>query len=213
VSSIPYPVIWLIRLAAAVVLSFLLLTGVSLLHAAMGFGSKGETGPRERRVVASEVIRKQAEEKKTERQRVRQVKTTASEGKSDQGRMAMRFSPDLSLDASAGGDGAEIQLAKQELGAEVFNQGQTDEDAVPEFLSEVPYPDRARDQGIEGEVEVLFVVTHLGRTSAIDIVRSPSPLITAEVRRTVATWKFKPARNKGIPVNQRWRRIMTFKLD
>jgi TonB family protein len=209
---LPYPIIWTLRLAAAVVLSFFLFTGVSLLHAAFGFGSGLEKAPKERRITAADIIRKEPEEKKQVRQRIRQVKTASSGEKSSQGQMTMRFAPDLALDAGAS-EGAEIALAQQELNAEVFDQGQTDEDAMPEFTPEVPYPDRAREQGIEGEVEVLFVVSHQGRTVSIEILRSPSPLLSSEVRRVVATWKFKPAKNKGIPVNQRWRRTIDFKLE
>jgi protein TonB len=95
----------------------------------------------------------------------------------------------------------------------VFEQGRTDEDAVPEYAPDVPYPDRAREQGIEGEVVVVFIVTHQGKTASIEIERSPSPLLSAEVRRAVASWKFKPAKNRGIPVNQRWRRTIEFNLD
>jgi TonB family protein len=209
--AISTTLIWFGRLVIAVVVSFFLFTGVSLLHAAVGLGSKADK-PQAHRISAMDIVRKPSEEKKTVQQRIRQVASPANQGRSLDGQMSLRFAPDLTVDASAEG-GAGVALQKQDLNAEIFEQGQVDQDATPEYVSPIPYPERAAEQGIKGTVEVEFVVTHQGKITDIQITKSPSPLFNAEVKRGVATWRFKPAKNKGIPVNQRFRKVIEFNLN
>ncbi len=208
---VSYWSLWIGRLALAVVVSFVLFTGVSLLHAAVGLGSKSDK-QQPRRISALDIVRKPPEEKKLVQQRIRQVQTPTNQGRSLEKQMNMRFAPDLTVDASGEG-GTGVALQKQELSAEVFEQGQVDQDASPEYTPPIPYPDRAAEQGIKGTVEVEFVVTHEGKITDIQVTKSSSPLFTAEVKRGVALWRFKPARNKGIPVNQRFRQVIHFNLD
>jgi TonB family protein len=210
-SAISSVLIWTGRLALAVVVSFFLFTGVSLLHAAVGLGSKADK-PQARRISAMDIVRKPPEEKKAVQQRIRQVQTPANQGRSPEGQMNMRFTPDLTVDASAEG-AAGVVLQKQDLNAEIFEQGQVDQDATPEYVPPIPYPERAAEQGVKGAVEVEFVVTYQGKITDIQITKSPSPLFNAEVKRGVATWRFKPAKNKGIPVNQRFRKVIEFNLN
>jgi TonB family protein len=209
--AISTALIWFGRLAIAVIVSFFLFTGVSLLHAAVGLGSKADK-PQARRISALDIIRKPPEEKKAAQQRMRQVSPPSNQGRSLDGQMSLRFAPDLTVDASAEG-GAGVALQKQDLGAEIFEQGQVDQDATPEYVPPIPYPERAAEQGLKGAVEVEFVVTHQGKITDIQITKSPSPLFNAEVKRGVATWRFKPAKNKGIPVNQRFRKVIEFNLN
>ena len=140
------------------------------------------------------------------------MQTPSARGRSGQGHYDMRFSPDLSMDAPAGG-GAEVTLQQQELTAEIFDQGQVDEQAIPEYTPQIPYPERAIELGIAGKVEVVFVVTHQGKVGDIQVVSTPSPLFSSAVMRGVAQWRFKPAKKKGIPVNQRYRRVIEFILQ
>jgi TonB family protein len=145
---------------------------------------------------------------------VRQMQTPKAQGRSSQGQFDMRFSPDLNVDEAApDGDGAAISLKKQDLTAEIFEQGQVDEQAIPQHTPGVQYPQRAIEQMIQGEVEVLFVVTYQGKVTDIQIVRTPSPIFVNDVRRTVASWRFKPAKKKGIVVNQRFRKVIEFNLQ
>jgi TonB family protein len=208
---VSYWLIWTGRLALAVVVSFLLFTGVSLLHAAVGLGSKADSRQASR-ISAIDIVSKPPEEKKITQLRIRQVQAPMNRGRSLDNQMNMRFSPDLAVDASGEG-GAGVALQKQELSAEVFEQGQVDQDAFPESAPQIPYPERAAEQGIRGAVEVEFVVTYQGKITNIQVTKSPSSLFTEAVKRGVAQWRFKPARNKGIPVNQRFRQIIRFNLD
>jgi protein TonB len=104
-------------------------------------------------------------------------------------------------------------MQKEDLNAVVFEQGQVDQDASPSYTPVIAYPERAAEQGLKGTVEVEFVVTHQGKISNIVITKSPSPLFSSAVKNGVATWRFKPAKNKGIPVNQRFRKAIDFNLN
>src|SRR5271157_2692579 len=161
-----YWLLWIGRLALAVVVSFFLFTGVSLLHAAVGLGSKADK-QQALRITAMDIVRKPPEEKKLVQQRIRQVQTPMNQGRFLENQMNMRFTPDLTVDASGEG-GAGVALQKQELSAEVFEQGQVDQDASPDYTPPIPYPDRAAEQGIKGAVEVEFVVTHEGKITGIE---------------------------------------------
>jgi TonB family protein len=202
----------MVRLAAAVLLSYLLFTGVALLHAALGFGTPGKTGETVRRVQTVDLVRREPEKRKQAVQRMRRMQAPQGRGHAGGGSMAMRFSPDLAIDAPAG-QGAEVTLQQQELTAEIFEQGQVDEQAIPEYTPPIPYPERAIDQEISGKVEVVFVITYQGKVSGAEVISSPSPLFSSAVLRGVAQWRFKPARKKGIPVNQRYRRVIEFQLQ
>lgn len=200
------------RLVAAVVISFFLLTAVSMLHAQFGPSKEAKSEP-EQRAIEAEIIRKEPPPEKKVQQKVRQVTTQSQGSKAGSGdRMAMKFSPDLGLDAGpASGEG--VALQGNELEAEVFDEGQTDEDVVPEYTPQVPYPDRARDQGIEGEFVAIIVIGHNGKVLSIDISKSPHQSISSEARKVMATWRFKPAKNKGVPVNVRKRVVFDFTLN
>jgi protein TonB len=121
----------------------------------------------------------------------------------------MRFAPDLGV--AAGGSG--VAMETRDLEAMVFEEGETDEDLVPVRVTPVRYPDRARELGIEGTLEVEIIVGRDGKVETVDILSSPHPSISAAARTTISRWLFKPARNKGIPVRVRARQAIEFRLD
>jgi TonB family protein len=192
--------------------SFGLMVLFPLLHSLFGFQAPEAQTTLRTQSTVMEVVKKEEDKPKQQQQRIRKVSTTASRSSSGSGQQQqMRFTPDLSADGGGGGDG--VALAQQELAVEVFEEGQTDQDAVPVQQAAISYPQRARELAVEGSVEVVFVVTHEGRTAQIDVLRAPHPTLAAEVRRVVATWKFKPAFNKGVPVSVRMKQTIDFKLD
>jgi TonB family protein len=77
----------------------------------------------------------------------------------------------------------------------------------------VEYPVLAREKGIEGTLVVYFVIGHDGKVKSIDVQKSPSPIITREAKRTIATWRFKPGKKNKIPVNVRAKKEITFELQ
>jgi len=195
--------------AAAIAVNFVLFIIIPLLHRAFGTGQPESTSAGRQRIVY-EMVRKPEQKEKPQRPRlrsIRQERTDRQPGSS----MAFRFSPDLSLDAGGAGEG--VALGTRELQAEIFDEGQTDEDPVPVNTPPVAYPERARELGIQGTVEAIFVINYQGRVEDVRIVRSPHPILAAETRKTLMSWRFKPARNKGIPVNIRRKLPIEFTLD
>lgn len=199
------------RLALACAISFLFFVGISMLHAMIGLGHKSDAKSPAAQQVLMEMVRKPPEERKKAMPQVRQVKQAANEGKTVGNQIAMKLVPDLSVDAGGGGDAAVVQ--SQDLQAEVFEEGETDEPPVPVTTTPVAYPLEARERGIEGTLVVVFIIGHDGKVKSIDVQKSPSPIITREAKRTIAAWRFTPGKKKGIPVNVRAKKEITFKLQ
>ncbi len=63
-----------------------------------------------------------------------------------------------------------------------------------------PYPEAARQAGIEGTVVVRYVVSASGDVTSAEVVRGPAELGAACVS-VVRAWKFKPAIFDGHPVS------------
>jgi protein TonB len=202
----------LLQLCAAAGISFVFFVLISLLHNLFGAPfSTGAATPEQHRIIAEIVKPPPPREEKRAVERMRSVRQPSSQGIGGQASSAIaRFTPDLGIETQGG---AGIAVAGQELAAEVFEEGQTDENAAPLFQTTVPYPDRARELGVQGTLEVVFIVDTDGRVSSIDIVKSPHPSISAAARKTIAQWRFKPAKNKGVPVKMRMRQVIDFALD
>ncbi len=201
----------ILRLAAACAISFLFFVGISMLHAMIDFGHKNDDKGKAMQQTLMEIVRKPPEERKKALPQVRQVKQSANEGKTLGNQVAMKLLPDLDVDAGAGGDGAVVQ--QQDVRLEVFEEGETDEKPIPVETPPVDYPLEARERGIEGTLLVYFVIGHNGRVKSIDVQKSPSPIITREAKRTISTWRFKPGKKKGIPVNVRAKKEIVFELQ
>jgi protein TonB len=76
------------------------------------------------------------------------------------------------------------------------------------------YPFAARRRGIEGQVEVRFVVDADGTVRDISIVRAEPPGIFEDtVRHTISRWRFKPGMRRGEAVATLVQTAIVFKLD
>ena len=199
---------------AALVINALLFVSIPFLQNLLGFGPHLKTQPDQKRAIIAEYVRPQTKEVKPPTAIFRSVRPGATShagaGSGSGEGPSMRFTPDLAVE---GGSGAGIAMGGGDLSAMVFEEGKTDEGITSLSMDPIPYPDEAREQGVEGSLEVLLVIGRDGRVAAIEIVRSPHPAITAVARRIIAQWKFKPAKNKGVPVNVRVRKVIDFKLD
>lgn len=200
------------RLVAAVVISFFFFVGISMLHAMIDLGHNKEKKPKAARQVVMEMVRKPPEERKKAMPQVRQVKQPSHEGKALGNQMTMKIVPDLAVDAGTGGGDAAV-VQSQDLQVEVFEEGETDERPVPLTITPIAYPLAARERGQEGTLLVFFIIGYDGKVKSIDVKKSPSPIITREAKRTIATWQFKPGKKKGIPVNVRAKKEIVFELQ
>ncbi|MBD3343786.1 MAG: TonB family protein [Chitinivibrionales bacterium] len=197
-----------IKFIAVLAINFMLFVTIPIIQDYMQFLKEEKLPSRtQNRIVAEIVQPKKKEEKKQKQQRIRKVRS--GEAKEGGKSMKFKFSPDLGVE---GGEGVAVQT-QGDMEAVVFEEGETDEPFVVINRQPPPYPDRARELGIEGALELLFVIGVDGKVHDLEIVRSPHPTISKEARNAVSKWKFKPAKNKGVPVKVRVRQVFEYKLD
>jgi TonB family protein len=211
----PYPRIIqrLAIIASAAVITVALFVAIPIIHGMFGFSLDVPGGLKQRPQIPVENLPPPKKESAKIEGRLRQVKSQAMDKAlaGSERAMAMKFTPDLSVAGSA--NGAAIGMQGQELQVEVFEEGQTDENPVPLYTPPVEYPERARELGIQGIVEVNFIIGTNGNVESINITKSPHPTLSAEARKTIAQWRFKPGRNKGVPVRVRAKKPIEFKLE
>lgn len=79
--------------------------------------------------------------------------------------------------------------------------GGGDRDEVPLVRVDPNYPPRARQQGIEGYVDVRFTITAVGTTADVEVYRSKPPnIFDREAIRAVRKWRYNPKMENGAPV-------------
>ena len=96
----------------------------------------------------------------------------------------------------------------------VFDLSEVDQ--PPRSLVKVPpfYPLSARAKGIEGKVELVFVVQTDGSVSDIEVTDSfPGKIFVQAALRAVRQWRFKPGTKDGQPVATRVRLPLRFQLE
>ena len=123
--------------------------------------------------------------------------------------ISMNFSPDLSVETG----GAGVAVSGQNLSALVLDENETDNPLVAVYTPPISYPRRAMDLGIEGTLEVMLIIETDGSVMSVEIVKSPHPSFTAAARDMIATWRFQPATNNGIPVRVRAVQSIEFRLN
>ncbi len=70
-----------------------------------------------------------------------------------------------------------------------------------------PYPEKAREAGVEGDLELFITVAPSGEVAAGRVIKSVDPAIDEAALATVRTWKFKVTRGEpaGFPIKFRYR--------
>ncbi len=88
-----------------------------------------------------------------------------------------------------------------ESATDIASAGGGDREAVPLVRVEPTYPPRAKQQGIEGYVDVSFTITPVGTTADVEVYRSKPPYIfDREAIRAVRKWRYNPKMEGGAPV-------------
>ncbi len=78
----------------------------------------------------------------------------------------------------------------------------------------IKYPSICQEQGIQGRVNVQFVINRDGSIVDVKVVRSPNEDLSAEAERVVKSMpKWKPARQGNKPVRQRYTLPVMFRLN
>jgi TonB family protein len=200
-------------LLIAVSVSFLLFISIPYMRNIMGVHKPETKAITENKRVIAEIVRSIPKKQQSEIQMIRQVKTASASSSGQSAARegpAFKFAPDLSVEGSGG---VAVAMRNQDLEAMVFDEGQTDEDIVPLFTPSIAYPERAREIGAQGIFEAIIIVGRDGKVEKIDVIRSPHESITQEAKRIMSTWRFKPGKNKGIPVKVRAKQVIDFNLN
>jgi protein TonB len=106
-----------------------------------------------------------------------------------------------------------IQTTLQEDFSHIFEIEELDH--PPRALVRIPplYPEHARQRGIEGIVELRFIVNTDGKVSDIQVIQSqPTSIFDTAAKRAIARWQFKPGLKNGKPVNTRVRLPLKFEI-
>lgn len=96
----------------------------------------------------------------------------------------------------------------------VFTAGDLDQPLIT--LTRIPpfYPMAAKRRGIQGWVNVKFVVNEQGRAENVSIVTAQPPgVFDASVMRCLSGWRFKPGTVQGVPVKVWAETTIRFELE
>jgi protein TonB len=166
-------------------------------------------GEEQRRVLAEIVRPPKKEPPKQVTQRMQKVNAHVNSPGAGAGSMKFNFIPDLGIE----GGGGEVAASTGDFTPVIFDEGKTDEDVIPVNNPIPQYPAKARDLGVQGDVEIIFIVNTEGKVESLNILKVPHPSFIPEIRKTVATWRFKPGKNQGIPVKVRIKQVISFTLN
>jgi len=114
----------------------------------------------------------------------------------------MDFSQNLNADA-VGGAIVPIVDATIELLADDLGSGGSDRDVVPLVRVEPQYPMRAKQQGVEGWVELMFTITEMGTvTDVIVTAANAGTIFNRAAIQAVSKWKYNPKIENGVAVTR-----------
>lgn len=118
------------------------------------------------------------------------------------------FTPDLSIGSEGG-----VAVENPELSAVIFEENEAE--IPPKLLSHqsIHYPEQAREEGIEGVVELLIVVGREGTVEEIEFTKLPHQLFRRSISKQVSGWRFSPGQHSGVPVRVRVRQSFDFSLE
>ncbi len=195
-----------VKILLALAFTLLLFISLPLLHLLLGSDLLKAEAQMKAMPVLMQIEQKKQEKKKVEKKKARKISSNRGPKKSRSS--SMKFSPDLGVGTSDG-----VGVNETNLENVVFEEGETDENATPISRPAPAYPQRARDMGIEGSVEVRLLIDRKGKVASIHFVKVPHEVFKKPLTKQMKKWKFKPAMNKGVPVKM-WVKVpFEFKLD
>ena len=197
---------FIVKIAAALGVNYLLFILMPVLAALLGQGLDPTINKLNQRRIVAQIIKQKKKEEKKKKRRIRKVQTAKS--RRNTSKFNLKFLPNL---GTMGGEGVAVDA--HEAKAVIFNEGETDESPVPVRVTPIPYPEAAKAKGLSGNLIIEIIIGRRGQVESVKIVKTPHSSFNAVARRTVMGWRFKPGRNKGVPVRVRARKLIEFKLD
>lgn len=196
-----------IKIILALALTILLFITLPYVYKLLGNDLNNRDNKNQAPAVLMKVETKKQEKKKVPKVKPRKIKSFRKSGKSNRS-YSLKFSPDLSV-----GSGSGVSVEDQNLENVVFEEGEVEVRATPLSVTPIPYPKRAKDQGIEGVAEIILLIDRKGNVSSVSFRKIPHPMFKTPIMKTIKKWRFNPAMNKGIPVNMRALKVIEFKLN
>ncbi|MFC1672001.1 energy transducer TonB [Planctomycetota bacterium] len=106
-----------------------------------------------------------------------------------------------------------IRGLADEYGTVLFGLTELDEYPRPLVRVRPVYPHHARQKGIEGFAELVFVISPEGRVSNPHVIRSePATIFDAAAKAAVTRWRFSPPQKDGKPVATYAKQTIRFEL-
>jgi len=186
------------RYAAAGLIAFAITSGLFYLMQALITKAAGELGEAGGDVVEFVRLRRDSEPEVKKRQLPRKRKPDEPPPP-----------PDLSLSRTTSLDQG-LQDMTLALGLEValeggpnLGAGVSDSDPVPVVRVNPQYPPRAAERGIEGWVELRFIISATGAVEGAEVTNSrPRNVFDRAALRAVRRWKYNPQIEDGKPVER-----------
>ena len=202
---------YVLKLLIVIAINFVLFLMIPLTHSlSKKIKDNDNVSVREPRIIAEYIKPPQKDENREHKPRIRQIKASAS-NQFSQKPISLKFVPDLAVEQ---GSTDEVAMSSGELEAVIFEEGEVDQDAQPVSRTQIPYPQRARELGIEGDLVLILLIDIDGKVSSVEVISSPDQIISKKATEIIlSSWKFKPARNQGIPVKQRVKQKISFRLN
>jgi len=135
--------------------------------------------------------------------------------------MADRAKPDLTLDLKTDLPAptysrelkVKLNFDLPTPGTTFYSLDEIDNPLMPLVRTPPLYPRQAQRRGIQGWVDVEFIVNISGRVETVTIIQAEPPGIYEQsVIRAVSSWRFSPGTVSGKPVNIRIRQRLQFRL-
>jgi TonB family protein len=96
----------------------------------------------------------------------------------------------------------------------VYQMGQVDQDAATDRIQDPPYPRRAKEDGVEANLELRILVDERGRVEKVEVMGAPPGYgFEAALESASRQWRFRPAQLGGVPVPEWVRMPYSFHLN
>lgn len=121
---------------------------------------------------------------------------------------------ELAMPALHGDFGVSLDFGIAAAGDGVFDIADIDQPPRPVVQPPPMYPPAARQAGLEGRVDVEFIVLADGTVTDVQVLESrPGAMFVSSAVSAVRQWRFEPARLRGEPVPVRVRVPLEFRLE
>ena len=126
-----------------------------------------------------------------------------------QNKFLTRFNLDLSVLSGDGSGAGSLDAGFDN----VIEEGEADIPPLKRIFNPPNYPERARNEGIEGTVIVKLLIDENGNVRRVRVIKAPKYWgFDDSVRKAAKLWKFEPAKLNNMPVKVWATQVIEFRL-